>query len=123
MSVARTELVNTELSLDLPQSGTRAKLAPAEPPSVHIVQLSLASVVEIPTSLLKELNCLHCINLPESPDIKLGCGLPTTGHGGCKLVLYSWSIAHRKVTFFTWSCLPTQSIHGKRREWDTYPCV
>ena len=48
--------------------------------------MSLETEEVITDSLLKELNVLHCLNLPEKPDTKRGSGLPTAGGGRLILV-------------------------------------
>ena len=53
--------------------------------------MSLETEEVITDSLLKELNVLHCLNLPEKPDTKRGSGLPTAGLGGGRLILVGGS--------------------------------
>ena len=83
-----TNAVVTAHSIDMPISirhprktrtliGTPASIAP----------LSLATEIEITSSLTTEPNSLHCLNLAERPNIKRGSGLPTAELGGCKLIM------------------------------------
>ena len=88
------------LSIRHPLKARTVIPAPVVPLPASIAPVSIATEREITSSLVSELNNLHCLNLTEQPEVKRDSGLLTPGLGGCKLVMVGASHT-AKITALT----------------------